>query len=177
MTLDPKKAKKRLRKNYPNGSYSVTYFFNCSCGAEISCQSGYLRTHSGKCRSCTQKKRPYQSAYTNLIGNKKRGLSVEISYEEFYKLCKERFCHYCWGELRRSFRRGEHGYRNYLLDRKDNAKGYTSSNCVPCCWKCNQAKGNRYSYEEFFQMTSIFRKTISSEPERDHFLIMNHLYE
>lgn len=41
-------------------------------------------------------------------------------------------------------RRGYNG-----VDRKDNAKGYVTGNCLPCCWPCNYAKGSRYTYEQF----------------------------
>ncbi len=34
------------------------------------------------------------------------------------------------------------------LDRKDNNKGYTSGNLVPCCLQCNGAKSD-YSLKEF----------------------------
>lgn len=33
------------------------------------------------------------------------------------------------------------------IDRVDNSKGYTSDNCVPCCWACNNAKKNNSSSE------------------------------
>lgn len=45
----------------------------------------------------------------------------------------------------------------YNLDRIDNNKGYIFSNLVVCCWRCNNSKGNRYSFEEWFGMTKFFR--------------------
>lgn len=29
------------------------------------------------------------------------------------------------------------------IDRVDSRKGYTVENCLPCCWRCNTAKGSR----------------------------------
>lgn len=34
------------------------------------------------------------------------------------------------------------------LDRIDNAKGHLQSNCIPCCWECNTARMNNFSYDE-----------------------------
>lgn len=34
------------------------------------------------------------------------------------------------------------------VDRVDSAKGYTTDNIVPCCFVCNQIKGDRFSSEE-----------------------------
>jgi len=50
------------------------------------------------------------------------------------------------------------GSRSYKLDRMNNDSGYTKDNCVVCCWKCNQSKGNRYTYEEWYGMTAYFRE-------------------
>lgn len=41
---------------------------------------------------------------------------------------------------------------------KDNSLGYSVSNCVVCCHRCNDAKSNGYSYEQWFGMTAYFRK-------------------
>jgi hypothetical protein len=158
--LDPANAIRSVKKYYPSGSYGVTYFFFCSeCGDEIKSQSGQTQNHSGLCRSCTQKGRPFQSAYTQLLGNQhKNRVAVFMTYEQFYPFCLEKYCHYCSTYIKRSSKKGEKGYRGYFLDRKDNDKPYTVENCVSCCWECNQAKGNRYSYDEFMVMQKARRK-------------------
>ena len=44
------------------------------------------------------------------------------------------------------------------MDRKDNNKGYEKDNVVPCCWRCNNGRGNLFSYEEWYGMTGYLRK-------------------
>lgn len=57
--------------------------------------------------------------------------------KEFIKLELQKPCLYC-------------GYPSTGLDRKDNSKGHTMDNCVPCCWECNTARMNNFSHEEMF---------------------------
>ena len=49
----------------------------------------------------------------------------------------------------------------YNLDRKDSIKGYTKENCVVCCKRCNRAKSNLFSYEEWLEIG----KFIQEHPE------------
>lgn len=29
--------------------------------------------------------------------------------------------------------------------------------CVECCWRCNNAKSNNFTHEQWFKMTECFR--------------------
>ena len=51
------------------------------------------------------------------------------------------------------------------VDRLDNNKGYTSGNCVPCCWDCNRSKSNKTlkEYKEYLQRFNNDIK-LSSDP-------------
>jgi 5-methylcytosine-specific restriction endonuclease McrA len=106
--------------------------------------------------------KPFICAYNQLLGNyKRKGMTVHLSYEEFYELCQIKECHYCGKTINRSVKKGEKGYRGYFIDRKNNDLQYAKENCVPCCWECNQAKGSRYTYEEFVRITNelkLFRE-------------------
>jgi hypothetical protein len=67
-------------------------------------------------------------------------------------------CHYChapvyWAKVNKTGK--PFGYN---LDRKDSAEGYTNQNCVICCHRCNRGKNNLFTYDEWFAMTSMFRK-------------------
>lgn len=149
----------------------LVYVFKCSgfdCEAEIRLQIQSLKTHTGKCSSCCQKGLPYEASYNELVNsvtNKGTKVEVTLTYEEYVTLCKLPNCHYCLEDLNRMPFSRDNGVevptgRRYMLDRMDNSKGYTISNCVPCCWKCNSAKATRYSYEEWYGMTEFLRSKI-----------------
>lgn len=106
--------------------------------------------------------------------------------QKFWNLTREQFrnlvilqCHYCHfsGRTLNAFKKRNGEYNSSFIssgvsshyadnenisingiDRKDNDKGYEINNCVSCCSKCNEAKGNRYSYKEWHAMTKYFRK-------------------
>jgi len=44
------------------------------------------------------------------------------------------------------------------LDRKDNTKGHTKDNCVPCCWECNTLKLNNFTYEQMLIMGKALKE-------------------
>ena len=69
-------------------------------------------------------------------GAKKRGLSFELSKEEFTLFWKAP-CHYCTGNI-----------ETIGLDRVDSSEGYKVNNVVPCCTTCNTMK-NSLTTEEF----------------------------
>lgn len=79
-----------------------------------------------------------------------RGIIWTITLEEFTEL-NTKLCHYCNNQLPRT-RSG--------LDRKDNTKGYTIDNVVPCCTFCNHLKSDCFTYNEFleFSRTDLFKK-------------------
>jgi len=51
----------------------------------------------------------------------------------------------------RTFRKGRRGL-NLEVDKKDNGKPYSPSNCVLACYPCNNAKSDVFSYEEFLEI-------------------------
>lgn len=159
MALNREDCIRKERHKTKGGTYYYKYFYLCRiCEAEISSQHSYLKKHSGLCTSCVQKGRPLGQAYTQLLGNKHRErVDVQLTYEEFYELCKIPNCHYCYIPIIRTLKRGEKGYKGYFIDRKDNDKPYVLDNCVPCCWKCNQTKGNRFTYEQFMKLAEVIR--------------------
>lgn len=167
MALRREDAHRSERRISPNGAGCYVYFFWCSgCGQEISSQYTYFPKHSGKCRRCAQKGKPFICAYTQMLGNKHKGrVEVDLSYEDFYELCLIQDCHYCGVVINRSVQKGEKGYRGYFLDRMDNNLPYTKANCVPCCWLCNQTKGNRFTYEQFLEIGALIRSWNMLQPK------------
>lgn len=146
------------------------YIFEClGCQKEISVQSSSLKRHSGKCMRCTQLKEPYRYIYNELKLHKKENVTVDITFEEFLDIIKEKKCHYCEIDLQyEEYSRvwGKTNSRAHQLDRKNNDLGYSKTNLVTCCWDCNRLKSNRFSYEEFIQLSPILKK-IQSDREKN----------
>ena len=66
-----------------------------------------------------------------------------LTYQAKREIHRGAACHYRGGSL------PDYGY---ALDRKDNTRGYTRENVVPCCEICNLVKGDRLSYLEMLEL-------------------------
>lgn len=72
-------------------------------------------------------------------------------------------CHYCgiaendfittWGDFYGGKKRG----RKLEVDRKNNDLGYELDNCVLACAICNNAKSDKFKYEEFKLVGEVIR--------------------
>lgn len=149
-------AKEVIIKKTKSGSSYKTYVFECiECKNDLRIQVYGLNHHSGKCMKCCQKKKPYEHILNELTYRCKNttGHFINLSYEEFIDLIKDKKCHYCNKELQFSphsrDKNSNYTSRAYQLDRKDNTKGYIKDNLVTCCWDCNRIKSDIYTYEEF----------------------------
>lgn len=163
--LNIENAKSIEIKQCKSGSIYKTYIFECiDCGDDIKSQQSKLKIHSGKCKKCTQRKRPYEHILSELFQtrNKKNKHEVEIIYEEFIEIIKDSKCHYCNKILIFNLYSRDENLKPvskaYQLDRKDNDLGYTKENVVPCCWNCNRLKSDIYSYEDFIKLSPILKE-------------------
>lgn len=108
----------------------------CQCDV---CGKKQLKTYrraNTLCKKCSNKSRTGDSHYSFIHGNhdysvyksqaKKRAHEFSLSVDDFEKIVSEP-CHYC-------------GDYFVGIDRKDNSKGYTLENSLPCCKHCNIAK-------------------------------------
>lgn len=81
----------------------------------------------------------------------RRNLGWGLTADEFRKLTSMP-CHYCGVAPAQTARpAGKTDTGSYIyngLDRKDNGRGYTPDNVVPCCKECNFIKHDR-NYKEF----------------------------
>lgn len=95
-------------------------------------------------------KNPWPTEYNSYISNvvKKRKFSFTLSLEEFKELCILP-CFYC-GCLPKTKTQVGREFRNGI-DRINSKIGYELYNCVPCCYRCNKAKGT-LSKEDFLKM-------------------------
>jgi hypothetical protein len=80
---------------------------------------------------------------------KYRHLDWELSENQYEKLINNQVCYYCAGKLPEA---------GLGLDRKDNRKGYTLSNVVPCCKVCNALKSSFIKYEEFKEIRKYLKR-------------------
>ena len=82
---------------------------------------------------------------------KKKNRIFSLSVEDFGRLTKDN-CHYCGDKpYRISFGEGTNGAYVYNgVDRIDNEIGYIVTNCVTCCYNCNELKGSS-TYQEFIE--------------------------
>ena len=127
----------------------------CECGNERIIVSHNLRCGRTTNCGCKNTLPDFQRLYNVFILTNKDRVSCDISFHEFLEYTTISKCHYCHSPIKWS----NHGKGNaYNLDRKDNTKGYSNSNCVVCCARCNFGKGNRFTYDEWFGMTEYFRR-------------------
>lgn len=96
---------------------------------------------------------------------KKKNIFWELTPEQFFKLAQEN-CEYCGCE---PSNRGHLPFIYNGVDRKDNAKGYTLSNSVACCARCNAIKSSLLSHEEMkVAMKAILKLTRGKAKTRPH---------
>lgn len=79
------------------------------------------------------------------LRDKKRNLECDIDLQWLREFTAEG-CHYC-GDINR-----------VGLDRIDNFIGHIKTNVVACCYSCNCARNNNFSYEEMLILGEAIRK-------------------
>jgi hypothetical protein len=141
----------------------------CDCGGEKQVLATHLR--GGVVKSCGclwreavtaprpgRRKRPYEHLYNRLWQQaREREIPCDMTYEEFVAFTAVEKCFYCtapveWAEVTTRSR------NRINLDRTDNSLGYTAGNLVVCCWECNDGKGDRYTFKEWWAMATALRK-------------------
>lgn len=73
-------------------------------------------------------------------------------------------CFYCGAKPSNRMRMlNRKRYHNFTLvysglDRKDNSRGYTEDNVVPCCLRCNRIKSDIFSFEEMVALAEFLQQ-------------------
>lgn len=80
------------------------------------------------------------------LKDNKNGFDYDIDPDWFINEILTGHCHYC-GDTER-----------LGLDRIDNSKGHTMDNVVVCCYDCNCARNNNFTYEEMIELGKVIRK-------------------
>jgi len=101
---------------------------------------------SRSCRSCSIKKAAGLASFRSVLRAykykaKARGRAWRLSDREFRKL-SQMLCHYCGSAPSNVYKSSRHNgdFVYNGVDRKNNAYGYSHSNCVACCELCNWMK-------------------------------------
>lgn len=155
----------KYRRVGKNGK--TIYTCSCICG-KISERASDSIQRSAKYVGCSCKKIGRRlpegmGAFNTIYGNyargaKDRGYEWGISKSQFSELTKKN-CHYCAIEPsnKTNFPGFTSQYTYNGIDRKNNLKGYIKSNCLPCCKRCNLAKGS-ITYKEFVNWIARFKE-------------------
>lgn len=154
----------------------------CDCGCEIKVTTSNLRTlthcgcegygrghiapgalgYQGKASKTMLDRKPKKvTAFSRLLSRyqhdaKVRGLQWQLSEYRFEQMTRQP-CHYCGIKPNQTLRQGGLSYTYNGIDRKDFVVGYTPENTVPCCGKCNIAKGTM-PYDEFLKWIGTITK-------------------
>jgi hypothetical protein len=102
----------------------------------------------------------------------KRGLLFELTREEFVNITSLD-CYYCGDAPSKSVAMLHKGRSNkrslngdYIyngIDRVDNNLGYTSLNCVACCWTCNELKKDKNKVDFLCHVEKIVKNMSNKE--------------
>lgn len=154
------------KQTSPSGKTKRIWLLRCDCGREITrttqslCNWARLppdkRTHA-HC-GCRQKHGTESVALEIFQSEYSDG---DISFDKFLELSQQD-CFHCGSQVqdtgsikvRRSSKRSEGRrttrnnpitatFQYHGLDRIDNSKGHILNNVVPCCWACNNLRGDR----------------------------------
>jgi hypothetical protein len=148
------------------------YTFICKdCSTEFTPVNTDLKRASGRCRACADLNTakinrnrspevPYKTLYNKFIYDRSRDVRwkpCDISFEDFLGFTKIKQCHYCNSEIFWAAKAIGRLGQKYNLDRKDNNLGYLKSNVVVCCWRCNETKSDRFTYEQFLKIGEVLK--------------------
>lgn len=143
-----------------NRAGAVMFECKCLCGKIVNVRSGSLTSHRTKSCGCRKakhckelsKKNRKEPGYSGLIqlmfvykrSAQRKNHEFSLSVEDFRRLTSSN-CYYCGVKPYRKRSNGRTKHSTYIyngIDRVDNSIGYTLSNCVPCCFVCNDWKSN-----------------------------------
>ena len=144
----------------------IYWWCRCICGRESAIQTADLKSgKSVQCRWCADHHlKPGQSILHRILWDythnaTKRGLCWELTNEQFTELII-RPCYYCGRAPHRITQKSAYGALTCNgLDRRDNGTGYTVENVVPCCPRCNRAKGPMAENEFWEWVQDIYKHT------------------
>lgn len=164
------------------GSKNSVWLWRCDCGSEVELSSDKVQSNHTKSCGCLNSelssvryktltaKLPGEAARNATFNSYKQGARIrDINFELTYFDCMELFsqdCYYCNRppsniKTVKSYN-GSFTYNG--IDRKDNdpKKGYRLDNVVPCCARCNRAKGTM-DFDEYLDFLVISINHVKSK--------------
>lgn len=157
------------------GKRQHTYWL-CTCDCGITkwmrgSQLKYLITKQGDV-SCGCNRRKFGSIRKVYMAYKHRAKKFNrefnLTFEEFVNITTKN-CYYCDSppenrqkDKNKKYTSGDILYNG--IDRKNNRKGYTVGNSVPCCFRCNVAK-NDSSLKEFMEWSEKLHTHLNNLPK------------
>lgn len=127
----------------------------CECGEQTTANISDMRSGRKKSCGCLSRGSPDGAARNKVLYGYKtkasdRKIEFSISDDEFFALIVQN-CSYCKRPPHRVAAQGKSRFTCNGVDRVDNRLGYVAGNVVPCCGRCNHAKG-ALTRDEFIAM-------------------------
>jgi len=151
------------RVSLSSGRSVIVWDCECDCGTMHKAYASNLSSGNVKSCGCSHRLAAGESAFNSIYSSYKR---IAISKGRYFRLTKKQFrklvvgeCYYCGDSLsNRAYHPKSNGSFKYTgIDRIDNSKGYSLSNSVSCCSKCNKAKLDRSinEYEKWIKQSYL----------------------
>lgn len=143
------------------------WILQCECGNVVTrLASNFKRSkHRHSCGCVSTNPGKPDAGFRRMFGDyrqsaKLRGYSFSLSYKTFRKLIGQK-CYYCAADpVHRYSKQIAHKILANGIDRVDNTAGYSVSNSVTCCSKCNRAKAEMSQKEFLTLVTQIFNNRV-----------------
>lgn len=75
---------------------------------------------------------------------------TQVKYESLM-MSTDYHCHWCGNPV-------DEWSQGYWVDKLSASRGYESTNCVPCCWPCNEEKSNKNPEAWHAQIADVLRR-------------------